>query len=90
MKICEGFVLRDIAGEQVIMPAGKNIAAFDGAVALNEVSAFIYSSIEANPGITLQELTSKITDTYEVDSATAEKDCSEVLSELEKYGIIER
>lgn len=90
MKICEGFVLREIAGEQVIMPAGKNIAAFDGAAALNEVSAFIYSSIEANPGITLQELTSKITDTYEVDSATAEKDCSEVLSELEKYGIIER
>lgn len=90
MKICEGFVLREIAGEQVIMPTGKKISTFDGAVALNEVSAFIYSSIEANPGITLQELTSKITDTYNVDPETCGKDCSKVLSDFEKYGIIER
>lgn len=88
MKINDGFVLREVAGEQVIMPAGERISTFDGAVALNEVSAFIFSTIEANPGITFEELVSRITDTYEVDAETAGNDLKNVINDLAGYGIV--
>lgn len=88
MKINDGFVLREIVGEQVIMPAGENIIKFDGAVVLNNVSAFIYNIIEANPGIEVDTLAEKITEEYEVDLETAKKDLIEVLEELKSYGIV--
>ena len=88
MKINDGFALREIVGEQVIMPAGENITKFDGAVVLNDVSAFIYNTIEANPGIEADALAEIITEEYEVDLETAKKDLVEVLEELKGYGII--
>ena len=88
MKINDGFVLREIVGEQVIMPAGENITKFDGAVVLNDVSAFIYNTIEANPGIEVDALAEKITEEYDVDLETAKKDLVEVLGELRSYGIV--
>lgn len=90
MRIKEGFTLREIAGEQVIMPTGKNISKFDGAVSLNEVSAFIYNTIDADPGISQEELTLKITDEYEVSAETAEADSSRIVDELAGYGIVEK
>ena len=88
MKINDGFVLKEIVGEQVIMPAGENITKFDGAVVLNDVSAFIYNTIQANPDIELDTLAEKITEEYEVDLETAKKDLVEVLDELKGYGIV--
>lgn len=40
MKIRDGFVLRNVVDEFIVMPTGENIAKFEGAVVLNEVSAF--------------------------------------------------
>lgn len=90
MKIKEGFTLREIAGEEVILPTGKNISQFDGAVSLNEAAAFIYRTIETNPGISQEELTAKITGEYEVSAQTAAADSAKIVDELAGYGILEK
>ena len=41
MKTKPGFIMRKLVGEYVLMPIDENIAAFNGAVMLNGVSAFI-------------------------------------------------
>lgn len=87
MKIREGFVLRNIADEYIVMPTGSNISKFDGAVALNEVSAFIFEKL-ANP-MSKDDLVKALVSEYEVDAETAAKDVDALISKFEEWGIIE-
>lgn len=87
MKIKEGFVLRNIADEYIVMPTGGNIAKFDGAVALNDVSAFIFEKMK-NP-VSKEDLLIAVLNEYDVDSETAAKDIDALVSRFEEMGIIE-
>lgn len=87
MQIKSGFVLRRVADEFIVMPTGENIAEFDGAVALNEVSAFIFEKL-ANP-VSKEDLVIALCNEYEVDAETAAKDVDALISKFEDMGIIE-
>ena len=64
MKAKEGFVLRNIVDEYILMPTGDNIAKFQGTVLLNEVSAFVWEKLQ-NP-ISEADLLQAILDEFEV------------------------
>ena len=44
MKTSSNFVLRRVAGECMLMPAGDNISTFRGVLLMNELSAFVIVS----------------------------------------------
>lgn len=88
MKIKEGFVLRDVMDEYIVMPTGDNIAKFDGAVVLNEVSAFIYKLLEAP--ICRDDLLTAILNEFDVAEATAAADLDALLDKLADMGILEK
>lgn len=87
MKIKEGFVLRNVVDEYIVMPTGNNIAKFEGAVVLNEVSAFIYKLLE-NP-MSREDLLIAILNEYDVDEATASADLDVLLNKLADMGVLE-
>ena len=87
MKIKEGFVLRNVMDEFIVMPTGDNIAKFDGAVVLNEVSAFIYKLLEAP--MSRDDLLIAVLNEYEVDEATAAADLDALLNKLANMGVLE-
>ena len=87
MKIKEGFVLRNVADEFLVMPTGSNIAKFDGAIALNDVSAFIFEQLK-NP-VSKEDLLIALLNEYEVDKETAEKDIDALIAKFNEMGIIE-
>ena len=82
-----GFVLRNVADEYIVMPTGGNIAKFDGAVVLNDVSAFIFEKL-LNP-TSKEDIVTALVDEYDVDAQTAAKDVDALVCEFEKMGIIE-
>lgn len=86
MKIKDGFVLRKVADEYIVMPTGGNIAGFDGAIALNEVSAFIFEKMK-NP-VSKDDLLTAVLNEYDVDRETAAKDIDALISKFEGMGII--
>lgn len=88
MKIKDGFVLRNVVDEFIVMPTGSNIAKFEGAVVLNEVSAFIYKQLE-NP-MSRYDLLAAILNEYDVDEATAAADLDELLEKLYDMGVLEK
>ena len=88
MKIKEGFVLRNIMDEYIVMPTGDNIAKFEGAVVLNEVSAFIYKLLESP--MCREDVLAAILDEFEVDEATASADLDELLEKLANMGVLEK
>lgn len=88
MKIRKGFVLRNVVDEFIIMPTGDNIAQFEGAVVLNEVSAFIFRQLEN--AVSREDVLSAMLNEYDVDEQTAEKDLDALLEQLEVMGILEK
>lgn len=87
MKTKSGFVLKKIAGENIVMPVGENIKNFDGAIVLNEVSAFVWSKLES--GTSRNELVEYIIAEYDVDADKAAADLDVLLGKLIGYGAIE-
>lgn len=87
MKIKDNFVLRNVADEYIVMPTGDNIAKFEGAVALNEVSAFVFEKL-ANP-MSKEDLVEALVNEYEVDFETAAKDIDALISKFEEWGLVE-
>lgn len=88
MKIKDGFVLRNVMDEFIVMPKGDNIAKFEGAVVLNEVSAFLYKMLEQP--VSREDLLSAVLEAYDVDEATASADLDALLDKFADMGILEK
>lgn len=87
MQACNGFVLRNIADEWLLMPTGDNIRQFGGTVLLNEVSAFIWEKLQQP--VTRDGLLKEMLDEYETDEATAAAALDALLAEMKQMGIIQ-
>ena len=87
MKASTGFILRNLAGEYVVMPAGDNIGAFGGAILMNELSAFVWEQLKVS--VARDELLARILDRYEVEEKTAAADLDALLAEMKRRGILE-
>ena len=67
MKIKEGFLLREVAGDTIAMPGSEmNINAM---ITLNETGAFLWKLLETET--TEEELAAAIVGQYSVDEETA-------------------
>ena len=88
MKIKEGFLLREVLGEYIVMPVGENVAHYGGAVALNEVSAFVFKALK-NP-IGYDDILQMILDEYDVDEATARADLDELLETFDSMELLDK
>ncbi len=87
MKIKNGFVLRNVVDEYMVMPTGDNIAAFGGAMVLNEASAFIFKQLQNE--VSRDDLLSAMLAEYDVDEQTAAKDLDALLARFAELGILE-
>lgn len=86
MKLDEGFLIRNIAGEDVLVPIGSRVIDFKGLMTLTPVGAFIYRQLQE--GKSEDEITSAILEEYETDERTARADLAEFLARLRELGIL--
>lgn len=86
MKIVKEFILRDIAGEYVLVPTGATTQEFNGLITLTDTAGFIWENIEKAGS--MQELENRILEKYQVEEETARKDTEEFVRELQKAGIL--
>ena len=87
MKAANGFILREIAGDTILIPSGTAAQKFNGLVTVNALGSFIWEVLQQP--VTLDELVARITEEYEVDAATARSDAEEFLAELRQIGALE-
>ncbi|MBO5911956.1 MAG: PqqD family protein [Clostridia bacterium] len=86
MKISEGFVLKNIAGTNVVVPLGENTVSFKAIITLNETGAFLWQQLESEK--TPEELLKAMLSEYAVDEATAKADISEFIENLKKANLL--
>jgi hypothetical protein len=87
MKIKEGFVLRNVMDEHIVMPAGKNIDTFEGALVLNDVSSFIWERL-MQP-VCRDDLLSLVLAEFDVDRGVASADLDVFLDKLRAHGVLD-
>ncbi len=89
MKIKEGFVLRQVCGENVIVGEGLGAINFGKMLALNETAAWLWQQAVAMGEITIEALADKLCDEYEVSPDEARNDVAAIIDEWNAVGVIE-
>lgn len=87
MKIREGFMLRQVADNYVIVPVGKATYEFNGMIKINETGAFIWECLKED--LSLEVLVDLLVKEYDVTREVATNDLSFFINELEKAHLIE-
>lgn len=81
-SIKENFVTKLVDNELIIVPLQDDVASMEQLFHLNEVGQFIWENLSENESI--ESLTKKISDEFDVEVAVARNDLKTFLSELEQ------
>lgn len=87
MKIKEGFVLREIAGEWMAVAVGTRTVDFPGIISLSETAAFVWRLLETD--MTVEHLVEQLTNEFDVERANAEMDTRQFINELKEKDLLE-
>lgn len=87
MKIKNGFELRDVCGENVIVSYGEENIDFSKVISLNESAAYLWRAVEGKE-FNAQMMTDALRQEYEVDEATALNDVTHMLKEWKEIGLV--
>ena len=85
MKIKDGFLLREVAGNYIVVPVGD--VAFNAMITLNESGVLIWKTLEN--GCNKEDLVNALLSEYEISKENAEKDVDLFLEKLAESGILE-
>lgn len=87
MKIKEGFILRNVAGSNVVVPVGQATVDFNGMMSLNDTGAFLFDKL--TKGTTEEQLIRDLMDEYSIDKELAIKDVKDFIEKVESEGLFE-
>ena len=86
MKRNTNFILREIAGENILVATGEAAQIFNGMITLNEVASFIWNNIDECK--TVDKLIASILDEFDIDDETAKRDVQNFTTELITMGMV--
>ena len=86
MRRNTNFILREIAGENILVATGKAAEVFNGMITLNEVASFIWKNIDECK--TVDKLIASILDEFDIDDETARRDIESFTAELIRIGMV--
>ena len=87
MKIKDGFELREIADNYVVIPVESKVVDFSSMIMLNEVSAFLWLQLLEDKSE--NDLLKAVLSEYDVDKETAASDIKVFINELVAAGVID-
>ena len=87
MKIKQGFALKQIAGNWVVLPLGEKTIDFTGMLKLNESGRMLWQHLEK--GCSRSDLANALVSEYEVSYDQALADTDEYLEKLTLAGCID-
>ena len=87
MKIKDGYMLREVAGNSVVVAIGKAALDFNGLITLNGSAAFFWKLLEK--GAAEAELLAAILDEYDIDENQAKMDIAELIKRLKGSNLLD-
>ena len=87
MKISNEYIIRDIAGEYIIVPVGQVALDFQGLITVNEIGVYIWELLQKKE-ITFDNLLAAILNEYYFSQTVAKQDLIDFLNQLIKRKIL--
>lgn len=87
MKIKNGFLLRQVGEQNVVVAVGEESRNFNGIIRLNETGRFLWENLQQD--IPEKELVRIMLLEYDIDSATAEADVHNFIETLKEADLLE-
>ena len=89
MKVKNGFNLREVCGENIIVAEGDENIDFSNIISMNESSAYLWQEVQKLNNFTIDTLTQLLCEQYDIDEATAKNDVTTLATQWAAAGIIE-
>ena len=89
MRIKEGFVLREVCGERVIVGEGLNAIDFGKLISLNETASSIWKFCVKADEFNEEMVVEALCDEYNVERDSAIRGVKNILSQWTELGMIE-
>ena len=86
MKIKDGYMLRSVAGQQVVLPVGQNMD-IDVMITLNDTGAFLWKCLETET--TQAQLVDAVLAEYDISAEDADRYITAFVKNLESHGFLE-
>ncbi len=87
MKIKEGFLLKNVAGNHVVVPIGNSTLDFNGMMSLNDTGAFLFGKLIE--GTSKEQLIKDLMNQYDVSEELAAKDVEDFILKVEREDLFE-
>lgn len=87
MKIKDGFELRNICGENIIVSHGIENIDFVKVISLNESAALVWKSMIGRD-FTIDDMVAALMAEYDVDAETAKADCQTLVDDWTRIGFL--
>lgn len=88
MKIKKGFMLQNVAGNNIVVPTGEKTVDFNGIITLNDSGMLLWKKLET--GAEREELADVLINEYEgLTNETALADVDLFIKKLEANGLVE-
>ena len=88
MKIKEGFTLRTICGEHIVIGEGLSQVNFNRMLSLNGSAAYLWEQLSGKE-FSENDAVKVLTDKYDVTEERALEDVKKLLEEWKKQGVVE-
>ena len=86
MKISDGFLLKTVAGKNIVVSVGAEVN-FNGMLTLNDTGVFLWNLLKNH--ITKEEMLKKMLEEYDVEENIASTDIDNFLIKLRDAKILE-
>ncbi len=87
MKVKDGFILRSVAGSNIVVPTGQRSMDFNGMITLNDTGVFIWKLLEK--GAEEKDIVAAILEQYDVDEQRAASCLKDFLAQLNEADCLE-
>ena len=87
MKINDGFELRTVCDDNVIVAYGRKTIDFSKVISLNESAALMWNAV-IGKDFTCQELADLLCKEYEIDEQTALEDANQMVAKWKELGLV--
>ena len=86
MRIKKGFVLREVAGQNMVIATGEASKDFHGMIKLNNTGKEIWQGLQE--GLTETDIAKALQEKYEIDEEKALQDTKEFIDKMLEMGFV--
>lgn len=87
MKIKDGYILKDVAGEKIVIATGEQKLNFNGVMTFNSVGADVFNMLDGTNSV--EDIANKIAQDYGVSVERVKTDVENLIKKMKEHNLLD-